>query len=90
MKDDMDRDIVIENKDIKAVGDWLYGLLPPVELMKIVEHTQKVMEPDIMLNIKLSLFELESLHLFGHLPEKRNCFGVKNEIKDGHGERVYR
>jgi hypothetical protein len=69
----------VENKDIKAVGDWLYNTLPPIELGKILKNKHSVIEPssDIILDIKITLFELEAMQLYGHLPEGRNRFGIK-------------
>ena len=70
---------IIENKDIKAVGDWLHGTLSPIELEKIVKHKACSIEPssEVIIDLKVTLFELEALHLFGHLPDKRNCFEIK-------------
>jgi hypothetical protein len=70
---------IVENGDIKKVGDWLYGTLSPIELSKILQNKHAVIEPSsgVVLNIKITLWELEQLHEFGHLPEKRNCFEIK-------------
>jgi hypothetical protein len=67
---------VVENIDVKSVGDWLYGLLSLKELMRIFKHKQNVIEPDIVIRIELTLSELESLYLYGHLPPQRNCFEI--------------
>lgn len=65
----------MENTDIGRVGDWLYGILSPIELKKIIEHENRAIEPTdkVVLDIQISLFELEVLRV-GHLPDKRNCF----------------
>lgn len=70
---------VIEKPDIKAVGDWILGILTPTELNKIIAHKAKRIEPasDLILNIQITLFELEALQHYGHLPNRRNCFELK-------------
>ncbi len=65
---------------VKGVGDWLYETLSPIELKKIIEHESRAIEPadEVILDIHISLFELEALRL-GHIPEKRNCFELCTE-----------
>lgn len=79
----MKENIVVENNDIKSVGDWLWHLLSPIELSKILHYKHAVIEPssNVILNIQITLWELEQLHNFGHLPEPRNCFEIKGKRK---------
>jgi hypothetical protein len=79
----MKDNFVVENKDIKTVGDWLWHLLSPVELSKILQNKHAVIEPSskVVLNIQITLWELEQLHDFGHLPESRNCFEIRGKRK---------
>lgn len=68
------------NYEVKQAGDWLYGILPPKELKKIVEHYGKI-EPSskVVLSFDITLFELETLRL-GRVPESRNCFEITKEV----------
>jgi hypothetical protein len=73
------QECVIENNAIKMVGDWILATLSPAELRKIIEHKGKVLEPDsaLIINVRITLFELDSLQKFGILPHSRDCFEIK-------------
>lgn len=71
------------NNDVTKVGNWLWGLLSPKELEKIMEHSKRTIEPSskVILNLELTLFELEALKDYGHVPDRRNCFEIVDRVE---------
>jgi hypothetical protein len=63
------------SNDIKSVGNFLMGILPPVELDKIIKASPIFPESRVVINIKLTLYELNMMKM-GYLPDNRNCLEI--------------
>jgi hypothetical protein len=68
-----------KSKNVALVGQWLHDILPPNELLKLMEHYKRVAEPDtkVTLTFEINLFELETLKM-GYIPKSRNCLEILN------------